>query len=204
MSEIVQDEQGTYRWVHEFNLLTNPTVLVTLLKVLSGVAVVLFALFGIMDLAEGYTSAEDVLERLRFDGIILLVIVVLTLVGYVAYAVMQGGKYCVVFTMDEEGIEHKQLPKQYKKDQVVGALNVLAGLAGGNPTQAGIGFLSASRDSSYSTFSAVRSIKGSRMLRVIKVNEPLMKNQVYVEPQDYDFVFGYIRDHCPNATNVKG
>lgn len=50
----------------------------------------------------------------------------------------------------------------------------------------------------------MRSIKGSRALQVIKVNEPLMKNQVYVEPSDYDFAFGYIVSHCPNATKVKG
>ena len=58
-------------------------------------------------------------------------------------------------------------------------------------------------DSTSSDFANVRSVKGSRALRVIKVNEPLAKNQVYVEPADYDFVFGFIRDHCPNA-HVRG
>jgi hypothetical protein len=34
---------------------------------------------------------------------------------------------------------------------------------------------------------------------VIKVNEPLAKNQVYVEKSDYDFVYGFIRARCPHA-----
>ena len=105
--------------------------------------------------------------------------------------------------MDDEGVTHKQLPREFKKAQVVAGLNVLAGLAGGNLSQMGMGILVSKHDTTSSTFSSVRSVKGSRALRVIKVNEPLSKNQVYVEPTDYDFVLGFIRDHCPNA-KVKG
>ncbi|MBQ9001947.1 MAG: hypothetical protein IJ087_08855, partial [Eggerthellaceae bacterium] len=92
---------------------------------------------------------------------------------------------------------------EFKKAQVVAGLNVLAGLVAGNLSQMGMGILTATHDATVSTFSSVRSVKGSRALHVIKVNEPMAKNQVYVEPGDYDFVFGYIRDHCPNA-QVRG
>ena len=203
MANILQDKQGTYHWVYEFSLWRNPTVLITVLKVLVGVAVALFLLFGIMDLTEGSTSAEDVLDRLRFDGVILLVVCALTLVGYAVYAVMNGGKYCVVFAMDEEGVTHRQLPQQFEKAQVVGGLNVLAGLAAGNLSQMGLGLLTSARDSIASTFANVRSVRGSRALHVIRLGEPLAKNQVYVEAEDYDFVFGYIRKRCPNA-KVRG
>jgi len=205
VSNIIDDGKGTYHWVYEFNLLTNPTILVTVLKVMLGsvavLAVLLLALL-VPDLVRGYADAEDVFATLRLAGLIALLLVVLTCAGYALYALMQGGTYCVVFTMDANGITHRQLPKQYKKAQVLSALNVVAGLATGSPTQVGIG-LTSDRDSISTDFQAVRSIKGSRLLRVIKVNEPLGKNQVYVEPQDYDFVFDYIVDHCPNA-QAKG
>ncbi|MDO5118104.1 MAG: hypothetical protein Q4D34_06420 [Eggerthellaceae bacterium] len=206
MSGIVQDENGVYRWVYEFNLYKNPTILFTVMKILVGIIViglVIMLAFMVPDLAKGYADSGDVAETLTFGGIFIALFIVLTVVGYLVYAIMQGGKYCVVFTMDEEGITHKQLPRQYKKAQIVGALNVLAGLAGGNVTQAGIGLITSTRDSISSEFASVRSVKGSRALRVIKVNEPLAKNQVYVEADDYDFVFGFIRDHCPNA-RIKG
>lgn len=206
MGSIVRDEQGAYRWVYEFNLLTNPTIVLTILKIFLGIIAAL-VVFGVVltipDLVQGYADAEDVLGVFRSGGIIALLFLVLTVVGYAIYALMNGGKYCVVFTMDDEGVTHKQLPRQFKKAQVVAGLNVLAGLAGGNLSQMGMGVLAATHDTTSSTFSSVRSVKGSRALRVIKVNEPLAKNQVYVEPEDYDFVFGFIRDHCPNAT-VKG
>ena len=203
---LVRDEHGTYRWVYEFNLLTNPTILLTIIKIFLGIVVALIV-FGVVltipDLVQGYADAGDVAGTFVSGGAIALLFIVLTIVGYAIYALMNGGKYCVLFTMDDEGITHKQLPREFKKAQVVAGLNVLAGLAGGNLSQMGMGMLVATHDTTASTFSSVRSVKGSRALRVIKVNEPLAKNQVYVEPEDYDFVFGYIRDHCPNA-KTKG
>ena len=198
---------GSYRWVYEFNLWTNPTILFTVLKIFIGIVVGIGAFMVILlvpDLVRGYADANDIAETLRFAGMLALIFVGLAIVGYAVYAIMMGGRYCVVFEMDESGIEHRQLPKQVEKAQVIDALNVLAGLATGKPGQVGVGILSASRDASTSTFESMKSIKGSRLLRVIKVNEPLTKNQVYVEPEDYDFVFSYIRDRCPNAEKVKG
>lgn len=206
MSNIVKDDEGVYRWVYEFSLFRNPTILFTVLKIFLGILVGLIVFMLILlipDLVEGYADLSDVLSTLRLGGILALVFIGLTVVGYVVYAIMQGGKYCVVFTMYEEGIEHRQLPKQFKKVQVVSGLNILAGLATGNLSQMGMGILTATHDKTTSTFEAVRSIKGSRALRVIKVNEPFAKNQVYVNKEDYDFVFSYIAERCPNA-KVKG
>ncbi|MBQ9069003.1 MAG: hypothetical protein IJ131_08090 [Eggerthellaceae bacterium] len=203
---IVSDGNGTYRWVHELNLFTNPTILLTVLKVFIGIVVGLGAFMLALlvpDLVRGHADSNDAIGTLHMTGLLALLFVALTIVGYFAYALMQGGTYCVVFTMDERGIIHKQLPRQFEKTQVLNGLNVLAGLAAGNLSQMGMGILNATHDTTVSDFASVRSVKGSRALHVIKVNESLSKNQVYVDPEDYDFVFGFIRDHCPNAT-VKG
>lgn len=196
---IVIDKEGVYRWVYEFGLFTNPTILFTVWKILGGIAVAMLVCFGIFDVVNGSLSTEEIFEQLRNGVLFLLFILALSLVGYLVYGWMQGGTYCVIFAMDEEGILHKQLPKQYKKAQVVSALNIIAGIATGKPGQIGTGILSA-RDSISSNFANVRSIQGIRHRGVIKVNEPLAKNQVYVEPQDYDFVYDYIVSHCPNVT----
>lgn len=206
MSTITEDSQGAYRWVYEYNLLTNPTILFTIGKVFLGIIIgfcVLMLIMLVPDLIQGYAGAEDIAFSFQMTGIMLLIFLVLIIIGYGIFALMQGGKYCVMFTMDEESVTFTQMPKEMKKAEAIGLLTALAGLAGGKPAMVGLGVATASRESMTSTFSAVRSIKGSRRLQVIKVNEPLAKNQVYVEPEDYDFVFGYIRDHCPNAT-VKG
>ena len=164
-SSIVVDEDGVYRWAYEFNLFTNPTILLTVIKIFLGIIAALIV-FGVVliipDLAQGYAGAEDVAGIFVSGGGIALLFIVLTIIGYAVYAFMNGGKYCVLFTMDNEGITHKQLPAQYKKAQVVSALNVIAGAASGNLSQAGRGMLTAAHDTPSSTFSYVRSVKGSR------------------------------------------
>ena len=144
-------------------------------------------------------TAGDLLES-DFIAILIgfLAMLGVTGLGYLVYALMNGGKYCVAFEMDDNGVTHRQMPSQVKKAEVVGMINVLAGIAAGNVSQVGIGLTSARSELS-SDFSAVRSIDGNRRRCVIKVNEPFAKNQVYVEPADYDFVMGYITSRCPNA-----
>ena len=107
-----------YRWAYEFNLFTNPTILFTVIKVFLGIIIAL-VVFGIIvlipDLVQGYAGAEDVAGVFMSGGGMALLFIVLTIIGYVVYALMNGGKYCVVFTMDDEGITHKQLPRSLRK-----------------------------------------------------------------------------------------
>lgn len=198
-SSIAVDEDGVYRWVFEYSLWRDPTVFLTILKVFGGVGIGLVILMTIFDLVDGNWGIVDMADRLRFDAIILAICVGLAVVGYVVFALMQGGSYCVLFTMDDASVENRPLPKEMKKTEAIGALNVLMGLATGNPTQVGIGLTVASNDSMTSDFANVRSIQGYPRRGVIKVNEPLAKNQVYVEKGDYEFVYGFICERCPNA-----
>ncbi len=202
MAAIAKGDDGVYRWAYEFNLYRNPTIYLTIVKIFAAIIVVLFAVVTIADLAGGNFSAESLLESLAFWLKFAVFFAVLVLVGYLVYAAMQGGTYCVLFEMNEDGITHRQFDKQVKKAQVVALINVLAGMARGNATQVGIGLTSAKSELS-SSFANVRSVKGSRLWGVIKVNEPLAKNQVYVDRDDYDFALRFIAEHCPNAT-VKG
>ena len=198
-SSIIVDQDGTYRWVFEYSLWSDPTVFLTILKIFAGIALGIVIVMELVNLFDGGWDVADLGERLRFDAIILAFACGLATLGYVVYALMQGGKYCVLFTMDDAGVEFRPLPKEVKRAEAVGALNVLLGLATGSPSQVGIGLTTASNDAMVSTFANVRSIQGYPRRGVIKVNEPLAKNQVYVEKSDYDFVYGFIRERCPHA-----
>ncbi len=57
--------------------------------------------------------------------------------------------------------------------------------------------LAATHTSSQSSFDAATSVKAHKKMNLIKVNEPLCKNQVYVDDEDFDFVYDYIISHCP-------
>jgi hypothetical protein len=202
-SSIMLCQDGKYRWAYEFGLLRNPTILFLIWKIFSGIALGLAIFMLVLAVIDNggdvIATAGDLLES-DFIAILIgfLAMLGVTGLGYLVYALMNGGKYCVAFEMDDNGVTHRQMPSQVKKAEVVGMINVLAGIAAGNVSQVGIGLTSARSELS-SDFSAVRSIDGNRRRCVIKVNEPFAKNQVYVEPADYDFVMGYITSRCPNA-----
>ena len=109
-----------------------------------------------------------------------------------------GGKYVVMFEMDDEGILHRQFQKEVEKVKALAWISALAAIASGNPTAAGTGILVATKTSSYSSFSAVRSVKAYPRRHLIKVNEPFCKNQIYVD-DDFEFVYNFICNHCPKA-----
>lgn len=184
---------GKYRWVYELNMLTNPIIFWTVLKVLGGVWLFLYVFMLI------FGDFATFWEAFRIFAYVMAGIVALSLMGYLVVAAMYKGKYVVLFEMDEDGISHTQMPRQYKKAQVLSAFTVLAGLASGKPSTVGAGILAATKNSSTSVFESVRKVKARRRLHVIKVNQLLNKNQVYVPDEDFDFVYDFIKSRCPHA-----
>lgn len=184
---------GKYRWVYELNMLTNPIIFWTVLKVLGGVWLFLYVFMLI------FGDFATFWEAFRIFAYVMAGIVALSLMGYLVVAAMYKGKYVVLFEMDEDGISHTQMPRQYKKAQVLSAFTVLAGLASVKPSTVGAGILAATKNSSTSVFENVRKVKARRRLHVIKVNQLLNKNQVYVPNEDFDFVYDFIKSRCPHA-----
>lgn len=196
---------GKYRWLYEVNMLKNPMILFTVFKVMG----MSFAIAAIIILLIGACSGNlDALlhftwSDLKYVFYFLVFFSVLTVIAYLIVAKRYHGKYIVLFEMDETKVIHKQLPKTMKKAKAIGLLNVLAGLATGSPGGVGRGLLIASHDSLTSTFSFVRKVKPIRRFNVIKVNEPFAKNQIYVDKEDFDFVYEYIRSRCPRVSDSK-
>ena len=187
---------GKYRWVYEMNLLTNPTVFLTVFKIFFFIALCIWLVVGLFaDLIHG-----DVQAFLNFGKVMLITLAVfagLTLLGVLILAAIYGGKYVVLFEMDEERIKHIQLPRQVRKAQVVGVIAAMAGIAAKNPAAIGAGTLAAGKTSSTSEYRKVRRVVPRRALHLIKVNQLFEKKQIYVPKEDFDFVYEYIKSRCP-------
>ena len=95
----------------------------------------------------------------------------------------------------ENGILHKQLPRQVKKAQAIGIVTALMGAASGNLTTIGVGLNASANTEMYSEFAKVRSVKPYPRRNLIKVNQTFGKNQVYADNADFSFVLDYIRSH---------
>lgn len=195
---IVRCSDGVYRWVYELNLLKNPTIFFLIWKIFF---IILTAMFVLMTAYDAFDWSRSLWESLRetapMYGCLLLGMTGLTTVGYLVYAAIMGGKYCVLFEMDEKGVNHKQMPKQAQKARLLSELTMMAGVKSGSMSAVSAGAAGA-RTEMYSDFAYVRKVKPHRLTHVIKVNERLGHNQVYAAAEDFDFVRDYIINHCPN------
>ena len=192
---------GKYRWIYEFDMLRNPVILFTIGKVMAlsiGIVIVMLLLISLLGGDFQYPDAADV----RIFLIVLAVLLAITLLAYLIVAGSYGWKYMVLFTMDEKGIEHRQMKKQFEKAQALGWLTAAAAALAGNIGQAGSGILAATRDTLSSEFASVSSVRSDRPRHTIYVNQGLFHNQVYAEDADFDFVHSYITDRCINAKHA--
>ena len=190
---------GKYRWVYEVPMLKNPTILFDVYKVL-GISFGIVWLFNVL-----LISCEDGLNLRNlwsFTSGFLILMLVFLVIGYVAYFIVawyNGWKYVVLFTLNEKEVIHQQMPRQVEKAKVLGALTALIGSVAGKPGVMGAGVLAASRSTSTSVLANVARLVPRRRLHLIKVNQLLNKNRIFVPDEDFDFVYNFLCQHCPKA-----
>ena len=191
---------GAYRWFYELDMLKNPTILITVWKVL-GIAFGTVALFTlIMDLFQGVIqSISDIFPAMKVILILLPVFFVISIVSYLILAWTFGWKYIVLFEMTDEYVKHIPTPKQFEKAQALNWLTVMVGALAHKPTIMGAGMLAGAKSSSTSVFKDVEFIRVRRKRNTIHVDQLLDKNQVYAEDADFDFVEKFIKDRCVKA-----
>ena len=189
-------EDGKYRWIYEMNMLTNPTIFLTVLKIFFYIILAGWLLFGFF-LYVIHGDWPGFWGMGKASLIALGIMAVLTALGVLGLAAIYGGKYVVLFEMDENEVKHIQLPRQVKKAEALGMLTALVGVLANKPSAAGAGILAAGKNSSTSEYKKVRRVVPRRALHLIKVNQLLEKNQIYVPKEDFDFVYDYIKSRCP-------
>ena len=197
-------QDGKYRWKYELNMLKNPVIILVVYKIF-GILLSIPFLINIISLASAGKLQQEWNDRLWSGSnpkvwlVVMAVFFVIILLSYLIVAWTFGGKYIAHFTLDEEGIVHSQEPAQLQRAQKLNLLTILVGIFAKRPSTVGAGMLAASRTTSTSEFDKVRRVKSRRYCNLIKVNQLLDRNQVYVPKEDFDFVLDFIRQHCPNA-----
>ena len=198
-NRVILYPDGKYRWVYEVPMLKNPSILFDVYKVL-GISFGVVWLFNVLLI--GCENGFDLESLWSITSGFLVLMLVFLVIGYIAYVIVAwyyGWKYVVLFTMDEKEVVHQQMPRQVKKAKVLGALTVLLGAAAGKPGVMGTGVLAASRSTSTSELANVARLIPCRRLHLIKVNQLLNKNRVFVPDEDFDFVYDFLCQHCHKA-----
>ena len=190
---------GKYHWLYDLHMLKNPAVLFEVFRVFAiSIGIIGVFMFVIISCEDG-VSLDSTVTILKIVGLMAAIFLGLCLIGYPLYAALLGWKYTVHFIMDENGVEHQQTAKSKSVGKKISLLTALVGLLSRRPTVAGAGMLAASRTSMTSEFRVVRKVKAVRWMHLIRVNETLSRNQVYVDDADFEFVYNFICRHCQKA-----
>lgn len=191
---------GVYRWSYEFNMLKNPTIIMTVWKVLGISIGIVMGFIFLTDLFEGnFQTADDWLGLGQLILIMTGIMLCLSIVSYVILGAIYGWKYQVLFEMTDEYVRHIQMPKQVKKAEAIGWITAFVGLMAGKPTTVGAGLIAATGTTSTSELKNVAALKIRKAWNTIHVNQKLDRNQVYAEDADFDFVANFLKEHCKNA-----
>ena len=193
---VLKCSDGKYRWMYELSMFSNPTIFITLCKIVGIALGFMFVLGVILGITDG-NGMEGFISEMKMFLIVFVIMTGLILISYPITVLMLGGKYVVFFEMDEEGVTHYQAPRQFKKAQAIGVMSMLAGALTRNLSTFALGTYVSAVNSMTSTWSKVKSVKSVPKRNVIYVNELLFKNQVYAADEDYAFVDNFIRTHCP-------
>ena len=162
-----------YRWVYEYSMLKNPTILFTIWKVLGTAFGAVYLFIIIITLTQTHLDrVEGILSTTKVFVILALVFAAISVVAYLTVVSQYGWKYLVLFEMNEDEVRHIQMESQFKKAQ---ALGWLTAMAAGSYSVMGAGLLAATRDRAVSVFGNVTSVRIDRRRQVIKVNQTLDK-----------------------------
>lgn len=188
---------GKYRWTYEVNLYKNMTIFYDLMKVMG----ISFGFVGLVGLLATFYHGTDWESFVSLSvgffwvGVFLFF---LSLIGYWIWVRVSGGRYAALFVMDEESVTHIQMPETVKRGQLIGAIGSIFGGGASSSTTTAASLLAASINAWKTEFKDVRRVIPKRRRCLIKVNELLTKNRVFVEnEEDYEFVLDYISQRCP-------
>ena len=180
---------GKYHWDYELNMLTHPAPLLDAFWVLAISMAIAWAFVVLINLFDGdpltATLRSVTLPFLLITAALALIVTAV----YLVFAFLSHGRNKMHFVMDEGGIVNYHIDDE-------------------SPQQVEAAPLSALTSRWHSTlrrgplcvaFADVRSVKAKPRQHLIKLRGLLTYHRVYMEADDYDSVFDYICQHCPQA-----
>lgn len=203
--QIQLGNDAKYRWVFERSMYSDYASLVAVYKGIGIMCIATWLIISLLILFSEGTSG--VWEITKGFVIVIPIFAILTPLGFFFWAFIRGGKYRELFEMSDKQIVHRQISRKVKDSEVIGWLSVLTSVAAltGHVSP---GVVSASHGIRAHTkvktkiyYKNVEKVIANRDKGIIKLCERVGHHDIYVNSQDFDFVYDFLLSHC--QTNQK-
>ena len=91
---------GKYRWGYELKLLKTPAIVFVIWKSLGGAFSGVWLFVTLLSLGDTHFCWDGFWSETKMFALLTASMLALSLIAYLLYAVVMGGKYCVLFEMD--------------------------------------------------------------------------------------------------------
>lgn len=197
--------KNKYCWIYEYNMYKNPTIVFNILRIIS-----FFDLLAWLIASTFKFESKGVIEALATTFIpfayILIALVSLSIIAYYMYALIRGGRYCVIFQMNNEGIHHIRMKRKYQKSGFFMSIgNLLNAFTNDNfEHDVKKNPITDVDSDTYTNFSDVRKIIIYRRENAIKlISKKGKESMVYSERDDMEFIMNFITDHSSLRAKVS-
>ena len=190
------NKEGTYYWIAQLPMDKCFCLLFEVWKVLAISAGIVSLLGFLINIISG-EGLESFFFTLGMSALVLGILFVLSIPAYYIVTKANDNKYTVLFEMDDDGIDHVQIMTD--KAKALNALTSFTGSLAGKPALRALGLRNSNGASLYSSFKDVRKIRIYEDKGLIVLQGKLFNNQVYIDEENFGFVYAFIRERCPNA-----
>lgn len=185
---------GKYRWVYCFNLFTNPARLFGLW----GVALRVFLVVWIFVMVVSVGS-----YGFKLSGLWAITIAFIPWLGalmagillvYLIWAIALGGKYCLLYELDDRAICCTRLRREYSCKDIS---EMIDSYVSGESDGAQLYYAAElAVESVYSDFRAVRVISANESRGLIKLRGLHARNRIFTKGGDFALILGTISGNC--------
>ena len=211
-------DDGVYRWSYVMDMWKNRYMIRLAWKIIVPIMglmllfVAAMALKNADDLTRQGVAGEQLMIYLQNDLNAVYIVagifagtLLLTELIYAVCALAMHGRWRLRFEMDESAVTLVRSPGSMETLNALGAVASLIALAAGKPGDAlRVGStLAVANNTGASRFEFTRRVKRVRRNDLLDLREWFGMNQIYVPPEDYDYVRDFILARIPEKARMR-
>ncbi len=202
---MVQTTDSNYTWDYRMRIFKDASVPKTLIKIFLFTVIAIMVFVLALALIEGDLTTSVFIEVAEGFGLVFLGLTVLTLLSYyVVFAAIHGGKYDIVYKMDDKGVSFITAKGTMDKVKKTALLGAVAGIAAGSLPTVGSSILAATRSSMYTKFAAVTKVViYGRNKKLVLTESHIAKNHIYAQQDNFEQISKHILGKCTKAKVIS-